>query len=141
MAAKRSSYWASVDDESSARDAVRMAGLPVLIMAATEGLRALTQVIDGDQGAMWVSAGFAALLTVVAFRLRSGHAAWVPLVFLLFAVMTGFRLMQLVEGWNAAVIVIQLLTGWIIPLLCALLMIGGLRGWLWMRAHGIRRSF
>ncbi len=51
-----------------------------------------------------------------------------------------------IAAWNAAgrngiAVGTELLVGWIIPLLCLTLMLGGLRGWLWLRANGIRRGF
>lgn len=140
---RRFGYWTAIDDSESASEAVRMSGLPILIMGGAEGLHALIQSVPeyGDPRAMWVAIASATVLIVVAFRLRGGHAAWVPLVVLMFAMAAVTRLTQLVGGGAAASIPSQQLTGWIIPVLCALLMIGGLRGWLWMHAHGARRSF
>ena len=83
---------------------------------------------------------------IVAFRLRGGHAGWVPLVVLGFVILLALRIAASIAAWNAAgrngiAVGTELLVGWIIPLLCLTLMLGGLRGWLWLRANGIRRGF
>lgn len=147
MGAKRSSYWAVVDDEPSARNAVRMAGLPVLLMGGVEAVAALTAAMEtpADGNAALGSAAGAILLIALAFRLRGGHAGWVPLVVLIFMIMLALRLWVSIAAWNAAgqngIAGAGLLIGWIIPLICLALMLGGLRGWLWLRAHRVPRSF
>ena len=148
MGAKRSSYWAAVEDEPSARNAVRMAGLPVLLVGGAEALTALIAAIDTppDSNTAISSAVVAVLLIIVAFRLRGGHAGWVPLVVLGFVILLALRVPASIAAWNAAgrngiAVGTELLVGWIIPLLCLTLMLGGLRGWLWLRANGIRRGF
>jgi hypothetical protein len=126
-------YWITIDDDASARFAVRMAGLPVLLIAANTLLAALilavtlatleaaigpcTQITLG----LLVAAGLA--LGVIAFALRAGRTALVPLA----------------TAISAAAFVVQAMVSplWllIVPGLALLVSLSGLRGWSWLRRH------
>lgn len=140
-------YWIAVHDEASAGEAVRMSGLPVLLMGANGALLALVAAVqpEADMARITGLGAVAALLVLLAFRIRAGHAGWVPVAVALFLGFLGFsawwsyriwRLfgtLQLTQG--------QILLQWIVPLICLVLAIGGLRGWLWLRAHRRALSF
>ncbi|AGT07523.1 hypothetical protein [Paracoccus aminophilus] len=87
----------------------------------------------------------AALLVFIAFRLRAGRAAWVPLAFLAILsflaveLFTSFHLLQIVEPSRAFDLFI--LAKWVVPLFCLVLAFSGLRGWLWLRRNGVAQSW
>lgn len=140
-------YWMPVADEAGARDAVRMSGLPVLLMGANAALLALVASAQPvpDPVVIASSATIAALLILLAFRIRAGHAAWIPFALMLFAAFSGANLLFSYIGWRVAgktpAASAQLLLGWVVPALCLILVAGGFRGWLWMRANKARLSF
>ena len=135
-------FWLPVEDAASARQAVRMAGLPVLIMAVNAllvALSALAQVTPEFR--MAAGAGtVAVVLAIIAFRMRAGHAGLVPVMAILFVVFALSHMLLSVLGQG----VIQgprfpiaaLALTWIIPVFSAALALSGLRGWLWMRRNG-----
>ena len=66
-------YWISSVDEESAKEAVKMAGLPVLVMggnAALTALISLSQQTPDLTLASWCAA-ISVLLIIVAFRIRA----------------------------------------------------------------------
>ncbi|MDO5641810.1 MAG: hypothetical protein Q4G26_05400 [Paracoccus sp. (in: a-proteobacteria)] len=140
-------YWPAIRDADSAIGATRMAGLPVLMMGANAALLALIAAMQPDLDPVLISglAGVGFLLALLAFRIRAGHAGWLPVVALLFLGFLGANLSLSYMEWqlagqsqaSGAGIVLR----WIVPVICLILVIGGLRGWLWLRAHQIRRSF
>lgn len=140
-------YWSPVRDEASARQAVRMAGLPVLVMGWNAALLALVAAVQPapDVTLLASSAAVACLLILLAFRIRAGHAAWVPVAMILFlaflAATAGLSVIggYLADGSGASTL--QTLAGWIIPVLCLVLAVGGWRGWRWLRQHGRALSF
>ena len=80
-------YWISSVDEEGAREAIKMAGLPVLVMggnAALTALISLSQQTPDLTLASWCAI-ISLLLIIVAFRIRAGKAGWLPLVLALFA--------------------------------------------------------
>ncbi len=125
MATNRFGYWIDVTDRASATEAVRMAGLPVLLIGASFLLNAL---VASQSGATF--AGSAAGLSLaglviitIAFAIRGGRAGLVP-------VETGLSALVLAVSivLNPTILVI-------VPLLALLLCISGLRGWLWLRRN------
>jgi hypothetical protein len=126
-------YWITIQDAASARYAVRMAGLPVLLIAANALLAALIMAVtlatlDAPMGrnariilGLLVAAGLA--LGSIAFALRAGRTALVPAA----------------TALNIAAFAVQAMISppWalIVPGLALLLALSGLRGWLWLRRH------
>ena len=41
---------------------------------------------------------------------------------------------------NEPIGAIQIITGWLVPLICMVLVVAGFKGWLWLRANGVRRT-
>lgn len=140
-------YWISVQDEASARDAVRMSGLPVLLMGANAALFALvTSVRPVSNPILLVSSvAIAFLLVLLAFRIRAGHAAWIPFVLILFAAFLGVSGFSSYSLWRLAgktqTSGAHLVLSWIIPIICLVLVIGGFRGWRWLKSRQIGVSF
>jgi hypothetical protein len=141
--AQQFGYWTPVQDETSARYAVRMSGLPVLVMAVNPSLAALTIAVQPEPNLPLIAALslLAALLMLLAFRIRSGCAGWLPLVMLLFVLFLGAKALSFTAVLGVADIDplngTMLVMGWIIPLICTVLVFGGVRGWRWMVANGV----
>ncbi len=139
-------YWIVVDDEESAKAAVQMSGLPVLLLGANSALFALIALVQPNPNHTYIvsSAVFACLMILMAFRIRSGHARWVTIAFFLYIAFFGVNLFFFFVWWRvvgqSAVSAIQLVLGWIVPLICLALVFGGLRGWRWLRANGAKTS-
>jgi len=140
-------YWIASQDEASAREAVKMAGLPILVLGGNGflfSLLLLTATPPNPAGAA-ISALIAILLVVLAFRIRAGRAAWVPLSFLLFCLFIGANAVSAYLAWaisgGPGLTGAQIVMGWIVPLICLILSLAGLRGWIWLRANGAERRF
>ena len=138
-------YWISSVDEESAKEAVKMAGLPVLIMgcnAALTALLALSQQTP-DLTLAALSAAISLALIVVAFRIRAEKSGWIPSVLVLFAaflVISAFSAyVALMDFEIARINGVQIVTSWIVPLICSVLMVAGFKGWLWLKAKGLPR--
>ncbi|MEX3016088.1 hypothetical protein [Gymnodinialimonas hymeniacidonis] len=138
-------YWIVSHDEDSALEAVRMAGLPLLLMGFNLlGLAILFLSLVPTFGpAILGLLGTAIACIIIAFRLREGHAAWVPIVALLFG---AYIIVNVAFTWLGATIAAApsgalIATQWIIPLICLILVSAGIRGWLWLRSNGVKRSF
>lgn len=140
-------YWISVKDEAGAKEAVRMSGLPVLLLGANAALLALILSVQTlpDMITIASAAIIAVLLVLLAFRMRAGHAAWIPFAIILFVAFFGASLFSSYIGWRVAgetsTASVQILLGWIIPVICSILMVGGFRGWRWMRGNKARLTF
>ncbi len=127
-------YWITIRDAASARYAVRMAGLPVLLIAANALLAATIMAVtlatlDAPIGrntlillGLLVVAGLA--LGSIAFALRAGRAtALVPAATTLS--IAAFAVQAMVSPpWLL-----------IVPGLAVLLALSGLRGWFWLHRH------
>ncbi|WP_316015998.1 hypothetical protein [Roseobacter sp. HKCCA0434] len=136
-----------MSDEESAMEAIKMAGLPILVIGANAALLALNSIAEQTSNYIVakLSALIAVLLFILAFRVRSGHAAWVPFALILFV---GFLVTNISATYMNAMTYGAfssfngyILLGWIVPLICLLLAFSGLKGWLWMRANGMKISF
>lgn len=93
---------------------------------------------------MCLSVAISILLITLALRVRAGHAAWFPLVLLLFSANIAAKMALSAARWEVACQNnegVTLLAGWMFPVLCTILTPGGLRGWLWMRSREVPRSF
>lgn len=127
-------FWISVQDESKARYAVQMAGLPVLALGANAAVLALSLAVNSAVMPMAAHAFalLALVLVFIAFRLRAGRALWVPLAFLAILSFLGlelfssFQLLQIVEPSRAFDLLV--LAKWVVPLFCLALAFSGLRG-------------
>ena len=125
MPTNRFGFWIDVTDAATAREAVRMAGLPVLLIGASFGLSALSGVMAPDPQYLSAAAlaTAAAVLVVIAFAIRAGRAALVPVAVTFCTVVLVARIALLPTALA------------IVPILALLLCISGLRGWLWLRRH------
>ena len=140
-------YWISSTDENSAKEAVKMAGLPALVMgvnAALASLIALFQATPNLTIVAW-SAIIALLLIILAFRIRAGKSAWLPLVLVLFSAFLVASAFSSYIVWTVAgkepISAAQIITGWIVPLICMVLVVAGFKGWLWLRTNGSKQTF
>lgn len=140
-------FWIVVRDEISAQEAVKMSGLPVLVMG---GNLMVTGAIDLAQSApnMTLAAVIgilAMLLILLSFRIRAGHSGWLPLVLVLFGIFLVATAYASAIQWITATqpfgITLQLIASWIVQLFCIALVGAGLRGWNWLRKHEARISF
>ncbi len=144
--AKFFGFWITVKDQASAAEAVRMAGLPSLIMGANAVLLGLMEIVQQAPNtfiAAWF--GFSGLLLVViSFRIRAGHGAWIPFVFVLFLAFFGAMTSAAARQWSelkaAPVLQTKLVTDWIVLLFCLALTVSGIMGWNWLRRNGGRLS-
>lgn len=124
-----------------------MSGLPVLMMGANAALLALIALVQllPNMTVIASSAAMAVLLILLAFRIRAGHAAWLPFVLVLYGAFMIAGVHSSRAGWplsgQTPVSDVLLLLNWVVPIICSVLMIGGLRGWLWMRSNEVKVSF
>ncbi|WP_338550326.1 hypothetical protein [Roseovarius phycicola] len=147
MQTKLFGYWISAVDESSAKEAVKMAGLPILIMGANVALLTLVSLVQPVPNLAFagVTAFIALLLFVLAFRIRAGHASRVPVAVFLFvaffvgnAVFSYWAWKVLGSGQSTGA---GLVMGWIVPTICMILVVAGLRGWIWLKANKAVTTF
>ena len=140
-------YWISSTDEDSAKEAVKMAGLPALVMGANAALASLIALFQTTPNLTIVawSAIIALLLIILAFRIRAGRSAWLPLVLVLFSAFLVASAFSSYIVWSVAreepTSGGQIITGWIVPLICMVLVVAGFKGWLWLRTNGAKRNF
>lgn len=124
-----------------------MSGLPVLVMGANGALLALVASVQPEPNPFLItsSAGIALLLILLAFRIRAGHAAWIPFVLtLFFAFMAASFTLSYLEWTLAGQTQIggaQVALRWVVPIICLILVVGGFRGWRWLKSHGEKVSF
>jgi|GEM_PF-2862299 len=136
-------YWAPITDEATARDAVKMGGLPILALGVSLIFLARTAFVSTTMPlalvALYLAA--AAVFIVFAFRIRSGRAASLPYLAALFF---GFVLVELVLsfvypvgsvdlGWSGFSIILNHL----VTFLAAALAYRGLRGWRFLRRANV----
>lgn len=143
-------YWISSVDEDSAKNAIKMAGLPVLLLGGNVALSAFFaffQRIPNLTVASWCAV-ISLLLICIAFRIRAGKTGWMPFVLVLFAadfilsaIYTYIMLMN-AQGLGGADtrVYVKVFASWVVPLICSVLIIAGFKGWLWLRANGFPRS-
>lgn len=136
-------YWTPVHDQASAEYAVRMSGLPVLVMAVNPAIAALIMAVQPDPNPprIVLSSLLAVMLVLLAFRVRMGRAGWLPLVLAVFTLFLAARAFAAFAVWDHAggelVNGTMVVIGWVIPLICTVLVFGGVRGWRWMVANGV----
>lgn len=140
-------FWIIVRDETSAKEAIKMSGLPVLVMAANLMLITLIQSvqINPNYRVLMVLTILGCLLGGMAFRIRAGHSGWIPIVLVLFAIFIAGKAYSTAMQWSLSALMqvfkLQIMSSWIVPLFCAALVSAGLKGWIWQRKHGLRISF
>lgn len=124
-----------------------MGGLPALVMGANAALTSLTALFQATPNLTLVAwcAFIALLLFILAFRIRAGKSAWLPMVLILFmAFLVGnafFLYHTFAAAGNKPIIALQIIMGWIVPLICMILVIAGFRGWLWLKTNGSKLIF
>ncbi|WP_155122062.1 hypothetical protein [Martelella mediterranea] len=136
-------YWLPVDDEESARDAVKMSGLPVLVMGLNFVILSLfpsPYQATSDYSSV-ISGVVALVLIFVAFRIRGGHAGLVPGTTSLFCVFIVLNAVLPYIGYFLAggrdLDLFRLTISLIIPAICAALALNGWRGWRWLRKNNL----
>lgn len=138
-------YWISCVDEESAKEAIKMAGLPVLVMGGNAALTALIAL--SEQSPDLTLAGWCAAISlpliIIAFRIRAEKSGWMPSVLVLFAAFLGINVLTayiaLMDVGIVGISGVQIVTSWIVPLICSVLMAAGFKGWLWLRARRLPR--
>jgi hypothetical protein len=131
-----------VVDAATAIDAVKMSGLPLLIV----GLNAFAVAWLSNHSATRVAAFvFAVLFVFIAFRLRAERTGWALIATLLsvcfFLLQVSWRsLMIYLLGfyWQGLMVEAVRL---VIPTFAVVLAIGGLRGWIWLRRNGTAQRY
>lgn len=140
-------FWIDIRDEGKARYAVRMAGLPLLVLGANAAVLGLDLAVKAPEMPMAVPvfAVIAVVLVLVAFRMRAGRAAWVPLAllailsFLAVELFSSLHLLRMLEPSQSFDMI--LLAKWVVPLFCLALAFSGFRGWLWLRRNGLPQGW
>ena len=122
-----------------------MAGLPVFLMgcnAALMALIALSQQTPDLTLAAWCAA-ISLPLIFVAFRIRAEKSGWIPSVLVLFAAFIVINALTsyfaLIDVGIAGIGSVQIVTSWIVPLICSVLVVAGFKGWLWLKVRGFPR--
>ncbi|NJM82805.1 MAG: hypothetical protein HC844_10150 [Tabrizicola sp.] len=125
MPTNRFGYWIDVTDRASAHEAVRMAGLPMVLIGFNFAVAAITLMTDapseGDLTVPLVLAASSILLVTAGFLLRGGRSYLVP-----FASVVTLPLLTLLIAFLPTYYAL-------IPIFALLLSISGIRGWLWLR--------
>ncbi len=140
-------FWIVMRDEISAKEAVKMSGLPVLVMGGNLMVMGSIALAQSAQNMTFSAAVgvLAILLILMSFRIRAGHSGWLALVLILFGVFLGGTAYISAIAWTTATqpfgITLQLIASWIVQLFCIALVGAGLRGWHWLRKHEGRISF
>ena len=127
MHENRWGFWIEVKDRASAENAVRMAGLPVLLIGASFFMPALLLLTTPN--AVGVPTRAIALgasgivIIVIAFLIRGGRAALVPVATAIAVPVLLFEISLRPTLFTA------------VPFMALLLSISGLRGWLWLHRN------
>ena len=145
--APNSRYWVPVTDEASAREAIKLAGLPVLVMAFNSAFLSVELLFNAEASPtlMFAFLILAITMVIIAFRLRKGHAGYVPYVaalfpaFLVLVVLTSFTGAKFTGSWMTSVFLV--ISSWFVPAIAAVLAYRGLKGWQWMRAKKMKLTF
>ena len=136
-----SGYWTQIIDEQSARNAVKMAGLPLLVLALNAAVFALI-LMQTTKASVWSIAAFGVLTFVFlagAFRLRSGRAAIMPIAAAAYAAFLALLMLSTIR--DVAVeseLPIQfsiVLRNLFVPILSAIFAWRGVLGWRWLLVH------
>ncbi|MDE2446702.1 MAG: hypothetical protein KGO94_11015 [Alphaproteobacteria bacterium] len=130
-----------------ARDAVKMAGLPVFVLAANAWFTALMMFVKTEisMAVVYAFLAIGVVLLVIALRMRSGRAALMPFAlvplatFIMLVVLQTLRGAVIRDSWQVQLV--ELAGNWVVPALCAILAYRGLRGWFWLRAQKCKMSY
>jgi hypothetical protein len=132
-------FWAPITDETAAREAVKMGGLPILALGASMIVLARTgfTATTMPMGIILGYLAIAAIFIVFAFRIRKGCAAALPYLVAAFFCFTIAELIfafiysagSVGEGWAE----ISVILTHIVTFLAATLAIRGLRGWRYLK--------
>lgn len=145
--APNSRYWVPVTDEASAREAIKLAGLPVIVMAFNSAFLAIELLFNAEASPalMFAFLVLAIIMVVIAFRLRKGHAGYVPYVaalfpaFLVLVVLTSFTGAKFTGSTLTSIFLV--ISSWLVPAIAAVLAYRGLKGWQWMRGSHSKISY
>lgn len=136
-----SGYWAPIIDEQSARNAVKMAGLPLLVLALNAAVFAIALMLHAN-ASVWPIAAFGVLTFVflaMAFQLRSGRAAISPLAAAAYAAFLALLMWSTTRDVGAeSELPIQfsiVLRNLFVPILTAVFAWRGVLGWRWLLVH------
>ena len=139
--------WIIVRDHASAKEAVRMSGLPALVMGGNAFVMAAIVAAQAVPN-LPLAAAMAAVgvgLIGLAFRIRAGHGAWLPLVFFLFLLFAGATTYVSAAQWMVSpqpvVFGLKLVSSAVIQLFCIAMVGAGMTGWAWLRAKKIPLTF
>jgi hypothetical protein len=140
-------YFSAITDEATAREAVKMGGLPILALGVSMLFLARTSFTATTMPLSLLLAYVLPALVFIAFafRIRSGRAASLPY---LAAVFFCFAIAELVfsfiysagsvgEGWAE----ISVLLTHVVTFLAAFLAYRGVRGWRYLKNAGLPMRF
>jgi hypothetical protein len=136
-------YWLFITDADSASAAAKMSGLPILVFGLSLMIVSTHEIAEstGSLNAVNLIIGILGLLLCrCAFRIRSGHHAWLP--FVLFP-MLGIMAANTLLATNT-IGVDATPTKWMsqaVGVLLIILALSGLRGWLWKRRNRVAMRF
>ena len=137
-------FWLPVHDEASARAAIKMAGLPLLLVGILLALVQLMHLAAPQDRVDWIILILCVSMILMAFRLRAGGTALAPLAACLGLLSFALQAVSVCAGLLAAefdgVAFVAGMAALIVPLFAAALAVGGLRGWWWMRRNGVPRT-
>ena len=145
--AKVFGFWLPIYNQDSAETAMKMGGLPILILGLNIALISTTNFMNTQitKGLFLTGLITALILIVFSFRIRGNKTASLPYLtglFLCFFIVNTFisfvysiALHGLSAGSTMFVIT------WIIPIFASLFAISELRGWWWMKKNNISMKF
>ncbi|SEV96626.1 hypothetical protein SAMN04488515_0434 [Cognatiyoonia koreensis] len=133
----RITVWPRIETAQTARQAVRMAGLPVFLFGLATAFSGLT---FSDPATMLTQLGIGVVLIVFGFALRSHVAGLAPLAALFVIGSFAWSL------WSAGAVLwlgllylpslLLLLMMLLFMGVCTLFVLSGVRGWWWLRQSG-----
>ncbi|WP_025319983.1 hypothetical protein [Granulibacter bethesdensis] len=136
-----------IQDEESARYAVRMSGLPILVIGLNFVVLFLFFVSQQKENLYFnfFLVGMAFFMITMAFRIRAERIAWFPLALLLFGISISANLFLSYTQWkfkeSLYINFSTLFIIWFIPLICMYLMVRGWMGWRWLKSNKIKMVF
>ncbi|WP_337267432.1 hypothetical protein [Oryzifoliimicrobium ureilyticus] len=129
-------FWWFIRDDDDARDAVGLAGLPIFLIGLAYLLISAVFLLD-TTGPIMVGGPIGLALMLMGLCLRAGKTKLTPYAFGLFALHILFALTLFgaatLDGGVSLEAIANLAVAAILPALLLVLMISGLRGWLWLR--------
>ena len=119
-----STLWSSIQDRASASYVARMAGLPTFLSGLLGGVSSgLLLFSDPSLAEYWGVLLMSLFLLWASLRIRRGRFGLLPVVAALVVLDLSLRLLDPISYRIA------------VPLILALFVLNGLRGWWWLRRH------